>query len=83
MSESKLPFTHEATLVFRSNNDDTGVQVEMNWSPLLTGEDYKALGYQPASHTFIERWVLPMLEEAFMHTNHPELMEDPPTGSVN
>lgn len=74
---NEAAFTHEVVMTLRSNNDDTGVSVEIAWNPELTGADYKALGYQPPVHKFVERVILPALEQAYMENNHPELFEAP------
>lgn len=82
--DDELPkFTHKVTMTLMSNEDDTDVGVEIKWDPQMTGADYKALGYQPACHRFIEVYVLPMLEEAFMAHEFPELMQDPPSTARN
>lgn len=70
-----LPYTHEVVMRIRSDGKEGDSIVEIEWNPDLSGEGYKELGYQPPCHKFVERYVLPMLEEAFMHENHPSLME--------
>ena len=72
---SDAPFTHEVVMTMRSNNNESGVSLEIKWNPELTGADYKALGYQPASHRFVEKAILPALEQVYMESTHPELME--------
>lgn len=77
-------YTHKVVVTIGSTNDveDVGVQIKLD--PEITGEDYQALGYQPASHKFLEAFILPLLENVYMRTNFPELFDDEaPDISVN
>lgn len=80
--KKERPFTHEVVLRVRSNGADPECTFSVEWIPDLSGADYKELGYQPLSHVFAENWILPMLEAAYMHNVHPDLLE-PPTGKAN
>lgn len=73
--KTELPFTHEVVLTVRSNEDDPDCSFRVEWKPDISGEEYKAMGYQPTSHIFAEQWLLPMLERAYMSNVHPELLE--------
>lgn len=68
--------THKVIVTIGSMNasEDVGVQIKID--PEMSGEDYEALGYQPASHKFLEMFVLPMLENIYMKSNFPELFDD-------
>lgn len=69
------PYTHEVVMRIRSVGAAGNTEVMVEWNPDLSGDGYKELGYQPPCHKFVERYILPMLEEAFMQENHPSLME--------
>lgn len=67
MSDANEPaFTHKATVTFTSDgiNDDVAIKIE--WSPDLDGQDITKIGYLPASYQFVQQYVLPMIEDAFM-----------------
>ncbi len=77
-----MEHTHKVVLTLMSNKDDDQVGVSLEWSPPLEGKDIVDLGFIPASFVFTEKHILPMLEEAFMQGEHPDLMEDePPSGT--
>lgn len=68
--------THKVIITLGSTNDveDVGVQIQLD--PDVQGKDYEALGYQPASHKFLETFILPMFEQIYLKSNFPELFED-------
>jgi len=76
--------THKVVLTIGSTNelDEVGVQIKLD--PEMTGEQIVALGYQPASHQFLEKFILPMLENVYMKSTFPELFdEEGPDITVN
>lgn len=68
--------THKVVITLGSidSSEDVGVQIKLD--PEMTGEDYAALGFQPASHKFLEVFFLPMLENIYLKSNFPELFDD-------
>lgn len=62
MSEPK--FT--VALICSSIGDSDELQVEVKWSPEIDGEDVGELGYLPASYSFVQNYILPALEQAFL-----------------
>lgn len=76
--------THKVVLTIGSTSDIDEVGVQIRLDPEMTGADIEALGYQPASHQFLEKFILPMLEQVYMESNFPELFdEDAPDITVN
>lgn len=76
--------THKVVVTIGSMNDAEDVGVQIQLSPEMTGEDYESLGYQPASHMFLDKFILPLLETIYMKSNFPELFdEDGPDITVN
>jgi len=70
--------THKVIITLGSTNDVEDVGVSITLDPVMQGDDYKTLGYQPASHKFLEVFILPLLESIYMQTNFPELFADEP-----
>lgn len=68
--------THKVIVTIGStdSSEDVGVQVKLD--PEITGEDYQRLGFQPASHQFLEKFILPLLEHIYMKANFPELFDE-------
>jgi len=76
--------THKVIVTIGSINDAEDVGVQVSFDPEMTGEEYQKLGYQPASHQFLEQFILPLLENIYMRTTFPELYdEDGPDITVN
>lgn len=76
--------THKVVITIGSEGDSEEVGVQIKLSPEITGEQLQDLGYQPACHKFLEKFVLPMLENIYMHSNFPELFDpEAPDISVN
>ena len=76
--------THKVVVTIGSFGDKEDVGVQISLDPEVKGEDYKTLGYQPASHMFLEKILLPFLEQVYMQGNFPELFdEDGPDITVN
>lgn len=76
--------THRVVVTIGSVDEQGEVGVRINLDPEMTGEEIVALGYQPASHQFLEKVILPMLEEVFMKTNADVLNGlEGPTRTVN
>lgn len=76
--------THKVVVTIGSMNDAEDVGVEVTFNPEMTGEDLAALGYQPAAHKFLDKFILPLLEQIYMKSNFPELFdEDGPDITVN
>jgi len=69
-------FTHRAVVTLSSNGIDDDVAIKIQWEPDLEGQDITKLGYLPASYQFVQKWVLPMLEDAFMEATHGEPREN-------
>lgn len=67
--------THKVVITIGSMNDLEDVGVQINLDPETTGSDYEALGYQPAAHMFLNKFILPMLENVYMQSNFPELFD--------
>lgn len=68
--------THKVVITLGSIDDDEAVGVMITFEPELDGSDYEALGYQPASHEFLNRFLLPVLESVYMQSEFPELFKD-------
>ena len=68
--------THKVIITLGSTNDVEDVGVEIKLDPVMQGADYTELGYQPASHKFLEQFILPMLENIYLRSTFPELFED-------
>lgn len=76
--------THKVVVTIGSTDDSEDVGVQIKLDPEMTGQEYEALGYQPASHKFLEMFVLPMLENIYMQSNFPELFDpEAPDVTVN
>ena len=76
--------THKVVVTIGSIEDGEDVAVQIKFDPEITGEQYEALGYQPSSHKFLERFVLPMLEQIYTQSNFPELFDpEAPDVTVN
>ena len=76
--------THKVVVTFGSAGQDDGVAVGITLDPPLSEEEYEALDFKPACHLFMEKFVIPMLEEITMRSNFPELFdEDAPAFTVN
>lgn len=76
--------THKVIITLGSEGraEDVGVQIVLD--PALTGDDIQALGYKPASLEFLDRFILPVLENIYMQVHFPELFDpDAPEPSVN
>ena len=58
--------THKAVLTVYSNGDSNMISVKVNWDPKMDGDDVKALGYLPAAYGFVEDYLLPAIEEAYL-----------------
>ena len=76
--------THKVVVTIGSTDDSEDVGVQIKLDPEIAGQEYEALGYQPASHKFLEMFVLPMLENIYMKSTFPELFDpDAPDVTVN
>lgn len=64
--EEERVHTHKAVLTVYSNGSSNMISVKVNWEPRLTGEDVAELGYLPASYGFVEDYLLPAIEEAYL-----------------
>lgn len=67
--------THRVVMTIGSINANDEVGISIKLDPEITGADIEALGYKPPCLEFLDRFVLPMLEEVFMKSNHPELFD--------
>lgn len=75
--------THKVVITIGSEGDSEAVGVEIRFQPEMSGEDYLSLGYQPAAHEFIERFIMPMLENVYMKSEFPELFQEDSNRMVN
>ena len=79
-----LAYTHKATMTVYSNASDPNVAVKVVWVPDLRGVDFPKLGYMPASFKFIEEYILPAIEEAYVdYEIDPLLAAASPSGRAN
>lgn len=58
--------THKAILTVYSNGNSNMISVKVNWEPKLEGDDIVALGYLPAAYAFVEDYLLPAIDEAYL-----------------
>lgn len=83
MTEQSTP-THVVTVTLSSINDGSNVRVEVKWDPDLEGADIEELGYLPASYQFVQEFILPCLEEAYLRSEFKELFDTPsPSNRMN
>lgn len=76
--------THKAIMTVYSNADDPTVSVRVEWEPDVTSKVVEDLGYLPASSQFIQQYVLPAIEEAYMANEvEPMLALESPSKRVN
>lgn len=82
--DDKFPYTHRATITLSSNEENPDVAVEVNWFPDIEGKTIKDIGYLPAAYQFVQQYILPALEDAYMLNEHEELMDsDSPPKRLN
>lgn len=75
--------THKVVITIGSvdASEDVGVQISLD--PEIEGQDYEAMGFQPASHQFLHKFVLPLLENIYMRSEFPELFDSDGPTQVN
>lgn len=68
--EEELPeeraHTHKAILTVYSNGDNNMISVKVRWDPPMNEESIQELGYLPAAYGFVEDYLLPAIEEAYL-----------------
>ena len=67
--------THRVVLTIGSVNDVDEVGITIKLDPEITGADIEALGYKPPCLEFLDKFILPMLEEVYMKATHADLYE--------
>lgn len=65
-NEDGVEYTHKATMTVFSNGPTKEISLRIKWDPDIEGVDIKELGYLPSSYQFIEEYILPAIEEAYM-----------------
>ena len=68
-------YTHKATVTITSDGINDDVAISIKWDPDLEGANISQLGYLPSSYQFVQQYVLPMLEDAWMAS--PEVLAEP------
>lgn len=83
MAEEEVKHTHKVVLTAYSNEQDEEVNIKVQFTPDLTGSDIEALGYLPASFEFLQKFLLPAIDEAFKEYTMDPMMaiESPSTRS--
>lgn len=77
-------YTHLVTMKISSNEDSPDIALKVSWSPNLVGADIETLGYYPAAFQFMEKYILPALEAAYLRSEFAELLSsEPPSDSIN
>lgn len=57
--------THKLHITISSVDDEPDTYVSIQFDPSLDGEDLQRLGYKPASYIFLDKYVMPMIEQAY------------------
>lgn len=57
--------THKLHITVSSVDDEPDTYVSVHFDPPLTGEEIEQLGYKPASYIFLDKYVMPMFEQAY------------------
>lgn len=84
MSEGDKPIpTHKAIITIGSTDDVPDVYFTVTWDPPLTGDDIVALGYKPQAVKFVERYILPAIDDALFDAEYSDIIkaESPSTRS--
>ena len=50
-------------IILSSTGPDNMVSLEVKYEPNMEGKDIPKLGFMPASYNFVEKYVVPALEE--------------------
>lgn len=58
--------THKATLTVCSDGPKGMISLKINWDPEITGSTVEELGYLPAAYQFIQDFIVPAINEAYM-----------------
>jgi hypothetical protein len=64
--EEERAHTHKAVLTVYSNGSSNMISVKVNWEPKIDQEAVEELGYLPAAYGFVEDYLLPAIEEAYL-----------------
>lgn len=89
MDEQITPFeevvhTHKAIITIISNEDTPEVRVKVSWEPDLDGKSITEIGYIPAAYDFVQEYMLPAIEQAFMDwESDPMMLADSPSKRIN
>lgn len=81
--EAERPYTHRVTMTLSSNERDDGVNVHIKWDPDIDGKGIEEIGYLPASYQFLQQYILPVLEDAYLESNFGYLLDTPAEGQGN
>lgn len=73
----ELDHTHKAVLTVYSNGPAKMVSIKIHWEPEMDGNEIVRLGYLPASYEFIQDYVLPIIEKAYMDWEVKPLLDLP------
>ena len=76
----ELEYTHKAVLTVYSNGSNNMISVKVSWEPPITPEEIQEAGYLPASYQFIQDYMLPAIEEAYLEWEvKPMMMLESPS----
>lgn len=84
-NEEEIPaYTHKATMTVYSNGQDEDIAIKVSWDPDLDGKSIEEIGYLPSSYQFIQQYILPAIEQAYLdYEINPMLNAEPASGSIN
>lgn len=74
-------FTHKVTMTICSNGPADEVAVSIEFEPDIEGKHISELGYLPAAYQFLEAYIKPALEEAYLQAEGMGSVIDPPSFS--
>lgn len=63
------------TMTLTSIGKDGDVAVKISMEPDLTGVTIKELGFLPASYKFLETFIMPALNEAYIESEVADLLD--------